>query len=365
LPADLAPVEAFVVAVVCALGTVPAAAWLANRLDFHDNPGLGHKQHSNVTPYLGGAGVLVAFFVAVAMSGDGLFATFGWVFLGAVLLWAVGTADDRNSLGAGIRVFAEVALAAVLWAAGLGWHIFDADALNLVFTLLWVVGLVNAFNLMDNLDGAAASVATACLVGIGVTALVDGVGEIATVAAALAGALVGFLRMNLSRPARIFLGDGGSMPVGFAVAALVMALPMETATGTSGLLAGALLVGVPLLDVTLVTVSRHRAGVPIALGGRDHLTHRIYRHVGCPRRVCGVLSATQLLLTVVAFVLLEYASSMLQYSVGLSFVLLGAATVALLEGPGWAPERPPIAAGERDANAAFWNSERDAAVEAF
>ena len=125
----------------------------------------------------------------------------------------------RRTSGRSSACFAEFAAAFALWQADLGWLLFDESVLNLALTTLWVVGLVNAFNLMDNLDGATGTVGGVSAPGVGVLAASQGDMAIAAMAFALAGACVGFLRFNLARPSRVFLGDGGSMPVGFLVAA--------------------------------------------------------------------------------------------------------------------------------------------------
>src|SRR4051812_4679085 len=146
LSPDLLLPATFVVAVTCAVIAVPAAARLAIRLRFHDQPG-GYKKHKRPTPYLGGLGVLSAFFVTLTVTHGEVLGHYGWVLGGVALLWAVGTYDDKYSLGPGVRVLIEVALAAVLWNENLGWHVFGQPVLDLFVTILWVVGLINAFNL--------------------------------------------------------------------------------------------------------------------------------------------------------------------------------------------------------------------------
>ena len=142
----------------------------------------------------------------------------------------------------------------VLFAADLGWHVFASDAANLVLTIGWLLGVINAFNLMDNMDGAAGTVAALSSVGTAILALTVHEISIAVLAVALCGACLGFLPYNLSSPARIFLGDGGSMPVGFLVAAAIMAVPLHGAVGWHRLLVAVLLVALPVLDTTLVMV---------------------------------------------------------------------------------------------------------------
>lgn len=287
----------FAVAAAGALAMVPVAARVAHLTGFLDRPA-GYKKHCHPTPYLGGSAVLVAFLLAAIVFGDGT-GRFLPLILGAVVLWTLGTIDDRVNLSPWLRMGVTIATAVGLWAGGLGWNIFPSSALDLLLTVLWVLGLVNAFNLMDNLDGASASVAAAGLLGVGAFAIVHGDVALASVSLALAGACSGFLRFNLAQPARIFLGDGGSMPIGFIVAATAIAAqPAEL--GRGALLNAALLVGLVILDTTLVIVSRRRRGVPLLTGGRDHLTHRLLGIVKTPRRVAGIFAVTQLSLCALA-----------------------------------------------------------------
>ena len=206
---------------------------------------------------------------------------------GVLVLWVVGTVDDRrNVTPAGCASSIEVGLAAGLWALGLGWDLGgSAGPRPGAHGLLARRGRQRLQPLRQHgrrgeprwrrhrgrrSRRSAWSAATRWL---------------AVAAAALCGACVGFLPHNLlASPARIFLGDGGSMPIGFAVGALVMIGAAEAAPEWQSLALGVLLVGIPALDTTLVVVSRRRRGIPILTGGRDHMTHRTLAS-GCARRV--------------------------------------------------------------------------------
>ncbi len=212
----------FVAAAALTVATVPAAIAIAGRTGFLDHPA-GYKAHAAPTPYLGGLAVLVAW-LAAALAFDGGHG-YGSLLVGTVGLAAVGTIDDRHNLSPLLRVALEVAAAWLLWDAGIHWSVFGAGALDFALSAFWVVAIVNALNLMDNLDGAAASVGGVCSLGVGVLAQVGGDRALAVLAFGLAAALLGFLRHNLARPSRIFLGDGGSMAIGFFLAAGLMAAP--------------------------------------------------------------------------------------------------------------------------------------------
>lgn len=310
------------------MATVPAAARIARRTGFMDRP-VGYKKHGQPTPYLGGSAVLAAFLLAAIVFGEGA-DRFLPVILGALVLWVVGTADDRVNLSPWLRMGITIATAIGLWAAGLGWDVFTGSALDLVLTVLWVLGLVNAFNLMDNLDGAGATVAAAGSLGVGGFALINGDVALAGTSLALAGACIGFLRFNLARPSRIFLGDGGSMPIGFIVAALAISAQPVDEIGRGAVLTAALLVGLVILDTTLVIVSRRRRSVPLLTGGRDHLTHRLLSVVGTARRVATVLGTVQLTLCALALAAASLGGAAVLW-ITAGAAVTGIAAIALLE----------------------------------
>jgi UDP-GlcNAc:undecaprenyl-phosphate GlcNAc-1-phosphate transferase len=327
LPIEAAGIS-FGLGAVAALAAVPAAIRVAHLTGFLDRPA-GYKKHGQPTPYLGGSAVLIAFVVAAVAFGD-VAGRFLPLILGALVLWVVGTIDDRVNLSPWLRIGVTVATAAGLWAGDLGWNVFPGAMPDLLLTILWVLGLVNAFNLMDNLDGASTTVAATGSVGVGAFALVNGDVALAGVSLALAGACIGFLRFNLARPARIFLGDGGSMPIGFIVAALAIAAQPVDELGRGAILSAALLVGLVILDTTLVIVSRRRRGVQLLTGGRDHLTHRMLGAVGTPRRVAGILAIVQLGLCAAAVVSASSGGDAVLW-IAASAMVGGIAMITLLE----------------------------------
>lgn len=316
-------------AMAIAYAATPVAIRVANRLDFHDLP-IGYKGHAVPTPYLGGAAVVAGFVVAMlALSSD---AGRTLPVVGGVLaLWAVGTLDDRRTVAVWQRLAIEVALAVMLWAAGLGWSLGLGAAVDVVATAFWVVAVVNAFNLFDNMDGASSTMAGVVAAAVAALGLLQSDVWLVATAAALCGACLGFLPHNLSRPAaRIFLGDGGSIPIGFAVAALVMIGSASAAAEWQALVMGLLLVGVPALDTCLVVVSRRRRGISILTGGRDHLTHRTQARLRTARASVAALGAAQVVLAALAIVAVEGGAVVLVPAVALYLVAM-ATVIALLD----------------------------------
>ena len=247
------------------------------------------------------------------------------------MLWAVGTIDDRRSVTPANRVAVEFGLATMLWSADLGWSLGLGPAVDLLATVVWVVAVVNAFNLFDNMDGASSTMASVVAGAVAVLGLVQSDVWLVATGAALCGACLGFLPRNLSRPsARIFLGDGGSMPIGFAIAALVMIGASASAAEWQALVMGLLLVGVPALDTCLVVVSRRRRGISVLTGGRDHLTHRTQARLRTVRASVAALGAGQALLAALALVAVEGGSRLLVPLV-LVYLVAMAALIAVLD----------------------------------
>ena len=340
MPEAVQLVLAALLAFAGAVLLTPVAIRVAVSTGFLDKPA-DYKGHAKATPYLGGAAVMAAFVpVALVLGGTG--SAVAWILGGTLVMALVGTVDDRHMLGPLARVAVEAAAATMLWAAGFGWSAFSSDVLSLAVTIVWVVGLVNAFNLMDNLDGATGTVGAVCAAGIGVVALVDGATALAAVAFALSGACAGFLVHNLRRPARIFLGDGGSMAIGFLLAAILMAVSRDAnGLGAAAVVAAAPLVGLPVLDTTLVMISRSRRGMPLFTGGRDHLTHRLLRVADTPQRVAMMLAAGQAALCGLGVGLLHLGGAAVA-GAGLAYVVLGTLVIVALERsaslrPAWFP----------------------------
>jgi UDP-GlcNAc:undecaprenyl-phosphate GlcNAc-1-phosphate transferase len=333
---ELTPLLGLALSVGLAYACTPIAIRAAHRLEFYDHP-VGYKEHGQPTPYLGGAAVVAAFIAVLLLLGTDSRRAFP-LLAGVGILWAVGTIDDRRTVSPALRVALEAVLAAGLWGLGYGWDFGVGAGVDLLVTVLWIVGVVNAFNLFDNMDGAAGSMAAVAAGAIAVVGVVTGDQWLAVASAALAGACLGFLPYNLASPAKIFLGDGGSMPAGFGVAALAMMGASATAPSWQALAIGVLLVGVPALDTALVVVSRFRRGIPLATGGRDHLTHRAREHLQTVRAVALALGASQVVLGVLAVLATRGGSALLAGAMFAYLVGVGA-TIFVLDGRPGAPGR--------------------------
>lgn len=334
--------HAIVAGVVATLATyllTPLAIRLAVRTSFFDRPA-GYKGHGQPTPYLGGTAIMLGLLTGIAAGG--LHRHYAIVVVCAVVVWIMGTIDDRVNLPILMRVAVEVAIGVTLAVGGLGWNVFHEGVADGALTVLWVLGVMNAFNLMDNMDGAAATTAAASALGAATIALLSNQRGPATLCLATAGACAGFLPRNLSNPARIFMGDGGSLPLGLLVAALAMTSVTQKYLGPKGVVIGALLVGLVIFDTTLVTISRTRAGRSVLTGGRDHTTHRLRRWLGTPLNVAVTLAATQLVLCGITIVVAQAGRGWILLAGGVALVF-GAALIWRFEtSPLFRPEQPPL-----------------------
>jgi UDP-GlcNAc:undecaprenyl-phosphate/decaprenyl-phosphate GlcNAc-1-phosphate transferase len=341
---------AFALSLVVVLLATPIAIRIAVRTGFHDHP-VGYKAHAAPTPYLGGAAVLAGFLAAATAFGDGL-DRFAPILACALVLWVVGTVDDRRLLGPLLRILVVIGAALVLFAADLGWALFDSDVLNLGLTVVWMVCAVTAFNLMDNIDGAVSTVAGTSAAGFAVLAIMRHDEVLAALALSMSGACFGFLRYNLASPARIFLGDGGSMPIGFVTASAIMSTPVFGDVGRLPLgvvLAAVLFVGLPVLDTSLVMISRRRRGVPLLTGSVDHMTHRLRAKLPSVRALALVLLGGQAVLCGAAIAVLQVPRGVV-YAATIGSLALWALAVTILEMAAWAPAGAKTVSSEQPAD---------------
>ena len=254
----------------------PIIGALARRVGFVDHP-KPHKIHVKPIPLMGGLAIYIALLVVLLLVdvGPALPEMIG-VGVGATLLAIVGLLDDRRSLSPWVRLAAQVVAGAIVAAVGIQVDLFPWPALNVLITLFWIVGITNALNLMDNMDGLAAGVASVAGLFFLTLSSSTGQGLVAALAAAVAGASLGFLYYNIS-PAMVFMGDAGSLLLGFTLAVVgIKYTPTELPLGSTWMVPIVVL-GLPIFDTTLVTYARWRARRPIFRGGGDHTSHRLAR----------------------------------------------------------------------------------------
>ena len=286
---------------------VPLMIRLAFRFDVLDHPGY-HKTHANVHPLLGGAAIYLTFITCMlagvivmwlAASGEfniwpmfrARFAHQYPVFLqalprllgfllGGTCIFLLGLVDDIRGVGFSYKwKFAVQILAAViLVSSGIRLEFLPHPLLNMLVTMLWIVGITNSFNLLDNMDGLSSGVALIVSLILGTLTITQGQYFSALVLLALAGSILGFLVYNFN-PSKIFMGDAGSLFIGYTLAALTVSSSYITRQSVSQLpvVIPALVLGVPLFDTLSVMVIRWREKRPLFVGDNCHFSHRLVK----------------------------------------------------------------------------------------
>jgi len=243
------------------------------------------RWHDAPTPLLGGIGIFAGFsaglWLAAAAAAFHVDKSLVGIYAGCALVFLAGFADDLFSLPPPAKLAVQIGGAAIVLATGTHVQLIHNHLVGDAVAILWLVGVANAFNLLDNMDGLAATLAAIAFGFFAVDAVTFHPSHM-SLAFALAGALacVGFLPFNLRwrRRALVFMGDSGSQAVGFALAALGLSSSWRVAgTTVATLILPILVLAVPILDTALVTVLRLLEGRPIYEGGRDHSSHRLVR----------------------------------------------------------------------------------------
>jgi UDP-GlcNAc:undecaprenyl-phosphate GlcNAc-1-phosphate transferase len=256
----------------------PLLRGLAATIDFVDNPER-RKLHITPMPMLGGLAIYFGLVTATVMTDTRLHLEMMGIISGATIVTLFGLWDDRYGMRPLVKLGGQTLATLILISAGIQVTLFSTPALNIALTFLWVLGISNALNLLDNMDGLAAGI-TAVISGFFlVLAVVEGLGVVSTLSAAMLGACVGFLYYNFN-PATLFMGDAGSLLLGFILAVLGIKLTFVGRPQGVTWMIPIILLGLPIFDTTLVVFSRVRRGQPIYQGGKDHTSHRLVRVFG-------------------------------------------------------------------------------------
>jgi UDP-GlcNAc:undecaprenyl-phosphate/decaprenyl-phosphate GlcNAc-1-phosphate transferase len=316
----------------------PLLAWVARRWDIVDRPD-GYKAHPAATPLLGGIAVAAGTVCGAAWllpRGDaGHLAGLSALAVGGLVILAAGWRDDVRGLAPRYKFTWQVAAAtaAGLCLALLGVHLdlflhWPSPPI-IMLTVLWVVGITNAVNFLDNMDGLCAGLGAVAAAALALINLRSGEITVAVVAAALAGGCLGFLPYNWPR-ARIFLGDTGSMLIGFLLAALsVMGVYTRGAhVPVLAVFTPLFVLAIPLLDAVLVVILRVHAGHPPWVGDRRHISHRLVQRGMRPAAAVATLWAASGACGLAALLLPTVGPEQAPLLLGLVVCALGALTAA-------------------------------------
>lgn len=332
-------VAALCVAAVVVAALTPLVARVARRLGAVSGPG-GRHIHEMATPRLGGVAIAIACCVPlvgafVVDSGVSRIVERSWqqpvaILLGGLVLCAVGALDDVRGVRAGTKLTFQILAASVAFALGLRIEAIDLPYLGvqqmgvfaLPVTLLWIVGVTNAVNLIDGLDGLAAGIVFFASLTNFVVALVAGSVLVALVMACVMGAMIGFLLYNFN-PAKIFMGDSGSYFLGYVLATASLAGNLAKASTTVSLLVPLIALGVPVFDTLFSILRRFAQRRSIFSADREHIHHRLIDLGLTHKRAVLTLYAASIVFMVAAIVLALGRD----WSVGLAIL---AATVVML-----------------------------------
>ena len=280
MPKDLL---AFLIAFFASVGLTAPVRQHALRVGLVDKPS-PRKVHLKPIPLLGGVAIYCGFVLAVLVTMHA--PTSGQIISilsGATLLALIGFLDDGGLLHHQVKLFVAMPVAAaLLLASGIRAHLVSAFVPGLAgvildgcLTVVWVVGITASFSILDHMDGLCSGIAAVGALFFTLAANQGGQVMVRTLGAATLGAALGFLGWNFN-PAKIFMGDGGAMFLGYLMAVLSLKLRPEGSDSQIGWLVPLLILGVPIFDTTLVSISRSRRGlIPFTSPGKDHTAHRL------------------------------------------------------------------------------------------
>ena len=312
----------FAAALIIAIGGTPLAKRFAVHIGAVDRPG-ARKIHTSPMPLLGGIAMYGAFILALVLFADRFFIPqLIGIVVGATWVSLLGIWDDRVGLGAGLKLLGQIFGALILIVTGVTADVFHQPAFDIAITLLWIVGITNAMNLLDNMDGLSGGVAACASAFFLLIAALNGQYLVGSLAAALLGASLGFLVYNFN-PASIFMGDTGSLFLGYMLAAVGLKLRFADQADVVTWLTPLLVLGLPIFDTTLVFVSRLRRGLnPLTHGGTDHLSHRLRARGYTARETVLTLYLVSVVLGVLAM-FIGQAGTIENYIVGAAALVAG------------------------------------------
>lgn len=264
-----------------------------------------HKIHGKPVPKAGGIAIVAALFL-VTLGGGKLFeADVRPILLASIPIILFGLWDDARGLSAGWKLTGQFLAVSILIWQGIQIHMFvGIPVLNIAVTFLWIVGITNAFNLVDSMDSLAVGLAAIASVFFLLVTIDSNETDLAFLSALILGSCIGLFYFNAS-PARTFLGDLGAQFLGFMLATLAMAYTPPGFPQPSSWFVPILLLSIPIFDTTLVAFSRLRRGLPIYKAGQDHIYHRLTGLSLSPNQAVTVMHVAALLTGCLAFIALS------------------------------------------------------------
>ncbi len=325
--------------ILLAFALGPLGIWLARRFGLVDYPGAAaHKQHSQPTPLAGG--IILILCLPLVMSLWGIWHEDLWdLFMGATVIFIFGLLDDHHGFNAPMKFSGQILGAAVLVLNGfsvqflgnLGLSLGNqaVDILQISITILWLVGITNAFNLTDSMDGLTAGLAAISAGFFMMVCLVSGQLALAQLSALLFGVAISLYALNMT-PALSFLGDSGAQTFGFLLAGIAVKYTPNDAPQGSTWFIPILLLAMPIFDTTLVVLSRLRRKKPLFQADLAHTYHRLVKLGLTPRKAVFLIQMIALLSCTLAFIMISF-QPVLANIVFFVLITLGALAISVLE----------------------------------
>ena len=281
---------------VISLVLTPLVRLIALRLKILDVPHSDIKTHKDPVPYFGGVAIFAGWLVSLLLVRfftdfpTGTLHTLRGILLGSALVFILGLVDDIVPKGIGFRskflVQALAALVVIFFDVRI--HFITPNFIAIIASLVWIIGITNAFNIIDIMDGLSGGIAVIAGLAFLLIALPSEAIYVNFCAAALAGGILGFLPYNLSKKLKIFMGDTGSLTLGFVLAALSLGTSY-TKINYIGIFSPLLILAIPIYDTMLVIFLRIRKGMSPFLGSKDHFALRLEK-VGFSRKKILVIA---------------------------------------------------------------------------
>ncbi|KAA3664791.1 MAG: undecaprenyl/decaprenyl-phosphate alpha-N-acetylglucosaminyl 1-phosphate transferase [Chloroflexi bacterium] len=269
----LAIIIIFLIALSLALVGTPWIRKLAFLIGFVDEPEK-RKNHSTPMPLMGGVAIFGAAVAAVSLFSSQMPDSVAGVLIALSVVALVGLLDDRYNLPAWAKLAGQFVGFLVLALYDIRVHLPVPDVINYLITFIWLAGISNAINFLDNMDGLSAGISGVSASFILLLGLQNEQILVSAMAAAVLGACIGFLRFNF-KPAKIFMGDAGALFLGFVLALLSLQLRFPENVSFVTWMVPVFILGLPIFDMTLVIISRLRRGVSPNTPGKDHTSHRL------------------------------------------------------------------------------------------
>ena len=302
-----------IVVSITAFVITPLFRNIARRFKIMDYPG-GRKLQANPVAYLGGLAIITPItlgsflLIFTSFSIDLKQQLYFGLILPALVIAIVGLLDDIYQLPPWPRFISQSAVGVItsfiLYLSGAGVEIFDNQFLNSSATILWVVTMINALNFIDNMDGLATCISIVASLTLFTLSYLNNQYLVAALSLAIFASCLGFLFWN-KKPASIYLGDAGSLYLGFLLAAISIRIDLDNDSAPIRALVLILILAIPVIDTTQVVVSRIVKGKSPFLGGRDHISHLLLNRGLSQRAVLFILTSLATLFAIVAILLAE------------------------------------------------------------